>query len=265
MHQCRGDGGVILLVGALPFISTLLGGLAVFRLQHRLHAVMALAAGVIVATALVDLLPESIELIGTDRAPFMAGAAAVIGYLLYASVEAFIHQSSYEHGHDPLQDPGAPHEHSLTLTKGPTILGWVAPGGLIVHSALDGLAIGLGFEAGTEVGLIVTLAVVVHDFADGLNVVTLALAGGQSRNGALVLLALDAAAIIFGLAISQLIVLSPEALGLVIGVMAGAFIAIGAGHLLPEAQHRSGANVSPLVLLTIAGAALVVAIRLLLA
>ena len=70
---------MILVVGILPFISTLLGGIAVFRLQHRLHAVMSFAAGVIVATALVDLLPEAIELIGTDRAALMAGAAAVLG------------------------------------------------------------------------------------------------------------------------------------------------------------------------------------------
>jgi len=258
---------VILLVGILPFFSTLLGGIAVFRLQHRLHAVMALAAGVIVATALVDLLPESIELIGTDRAPFMAGVAAVIGYLVYATVEAFIHQSSYEHGHDPEQDPYAPHEHEPAAKgNGARFLGWLAPAGLIVHSTLDGLAIGLGFEASPQVGLIVLLAVLVHDFADGLNVVTLALAGGRSRNAALVLLTIDAAAVIVGIGISQVLPLTEEQLGLFIGIMAGAFIAIGASHLLPEAQHRRGGmSVSPLIALTVFGAVLVVAIRAILA
>ena len=254
---------MILLVGVLPFVSTLLGGIAVFRLQHRLHAVMAFAAGIIVATALVDLLPEAIELIGSERAPFMAGVAAVIGYLIYATVEAFIHQSSYEHGHDPEQDPYAPHEHEVAAQgNGSGLLGWIAPAGLILHSTLDGLAIGLGFEAGNEVGLIVLLAVVVHDFADGLNIVTLALAGGRGRAGALILLGIDAAATVIGIAISQVIRLEPEQLGLVIGVMAGAFIAIGASHLLPEAQHRRGSmRLSPLVALTISGAVLVVVIR----
>ena len=254
---------MILLVGVLPFVSTLLGGFAAFRLQHRLHAVMALAAGIIVATALVDLLPEAIELIGSDRGPFMAGVAAVIGYLIYAAAEAFIHQGSYEHGHDPEQDPYAPHEHEVaTQGSGNGLLGWIAPAGLILHSTLDGLAIGLGFEAGPEVGLIVVLAVVVHDFADGLNVVTLALAAGRGRIGAFVLLALDAAATVVGIGISQVVTLEAETLGLVIGVMAGAFIAIGASHLLPEAQHRRGATkLSPLVALTIIGAVLVVLIR----
>jgi ZIP family zinc transporter len=224
---------------------------------------MAVAAGILVATALVDLLPESIELIGTERGPFLAGAAAVVGYLLYAAVEAFIHQSSYEHEHEPGQDPDSPHHHVHPTAASParSILGWLAPAGLIVHSALDGLAIGLGFEAGTEVGLVVTLAVVVHDFADGLNVVTLALAGGRGRAGAVTLLAVDAAATIVGIAISQVVSLPPEQLGIVLGGLGGAFVAIGAGHLLPEAQHRRGINVTPLVALTVVGAVVVVLTR----
>jgi ZIP family zinc transporter len=135
---------------------------------------------------------------------------------------------------------------------------------LIVHSVLDGLAIGLGFEAGTEVGVIVTLAVIVHDFADGLNVVTLALAGGRGRAGALVLLAFDAAATIVGIAVSQVVTLAPDQLGILLGGLAGAFVAIGAGHLLPEAQHRRGISVTPLVALTVVGAAIVVVTRSLL-
>ncbi|MEX2547228.1 MAG: ZIP family metal transporter [Chloroflexota bacterium] len=256
---------MIWLVAVLPFISTLLGGIAVFRLQHRLHAVMAAAAGILVATALVDLLPESIELIGVADGPFLAGAAAVVGYLLYSAVEAFIHQSSYEHEHEAGQDPDAPHEHPVRATQARAVLGWLAPAGLIVHSVLDGLAIGLGFEAGTEVGVVVALAVVVHDFADGLNIVTLALAGGRGRAGAIVLLAFDALATIVGIGISQVVALAPEQLGIVLGGLAGAFVAIGAGHLLPEAQHRRGINVSPLIALTVLGAAVVIVTRLLLA
>src|SRR3954462_4894287 len=182
----------IWLVGGLPVTSTLLGGLAVFRLRHRLHAVMALAAGVIVATALTDLLPEGIEMIGGEDAAVKAGIAAVVGYLVYAAVEAFIHQGSYEHGHPVAVDPYLPHEHSEPMSAARHTLGFVGPAGLIVHSTLDGLAIGLGFEASAQVGILVLVAVLVHDFADGLNVVTLAFAGGGSRRGALVLLGLDA-------------------------------------------------------------------------
>ena len=254
---------MILLVGVMPFTSTLLGGLAVFRLRHRLHAVMALAAGVIVATALTDLLPEGIEMIGGEDAAVVAGIAAVIGYLVYAAVEAFIHQGSYEHGHPASVDPYLPHEHDQPTSGARSRLGFVGPAGLIVHSTLDGLAIGLGFEASTQVGILVLFAVLVHDFADGLNVVTLAFAGGRSRGDALVLLALDAAAPVLGIVISQLIAVEAHSLGVLLSVFAGAFIAIGASHLLPEAQHREQARVSPLVALTVLGAAIVVGVRLL--
>jgi ZIP family zinc transporter len=254
---------VIWFAAALPFVSTLLGGFAVFRLRHRLHAVMAAAAGILVATALVDLLPEAIELIGSEEAAVLAGAAAVVGYLIYASAEAFIHQSSYEHRHTPGQDPNEPHEHAAPLTAARSALGWLAPSGLIVHSVLDGLAIGLGFEAGTEVGVIVTLAVVVHDFADGLNIVTLALAGGRGRGAAIGLLAFDAVATFVGIGISQVVTIAPDQLGIMLAALGGGFIAIGAGHLLPEAEHRQGANVSPLVVLSILGAVVVLGTRVL--
>lgn len=254
---------LIWLVGILPFISTLLGGIAVFRLQHRLHVAMAAAAGILVATAFVDLLPEAIELIGSEDAPFLAGAAAVVGYVVYAAVEAFIHRGTYEHEHEPDQDPRAPHVHPVAISPTRSMLGWLAPAGLIVHSTLDGFAIGLGFEAGTDVGVIVTLAVLVHDFADGLNIVTIALAGGRGRMAAIVLLVLDAVAAILGIGLSQVIPLGSEQLGILLGVFGGAFVAIGAGHLLPEAEHhRRGASVSPLVAVTVLGAALVVVTRM---
>ena len=254
---------MILLVGILPFISTLLGGMAALRLRHRLHPAMAAAAGILVATALVDLLPESIELIGEDNGPLLAGAAAVVGFLVYTAVEALIHQQSYEHGHPRAEDPDAPHAHDPQPVVASSALGWLAPAGLIAHSVLDGLAIGLGFEAGTEVGIVVTLAVLVHDFADGLNIVTVALAGGRGRAAAIVLLALDAVASIVGIAASQVVTLAPEQLGILLGGFGGAFIAIGAGHLLPEAQHGRPSGAPSLAAIAAGGAVVVVAVRML--
>jgi ZIP family zinc transporter len=251
-----------LLIGALPFASTLLGGLAVFRFRHRLHAVMALAAGVLVATALTDLLPEGIALYGGgEDAAVAVGAAAVVGFLIYAAVEAFIHSGTYEHGHPAAVDPYLPHEHDEHADATRSTLGWIGPAGLILHSVLDGLAIGLGFEASTQIGVLVLMAVLVHDFADGLNVVTLAFAGGRSRRSALVLLALDALAPVLGIAASLVINVEAPVLGMLLGVFGGAFIAIGASHLLPEAEHGELRGASPLVALTVIGALIVLGVR----
>src|SRR5713226_1120205 len=111
---------------------------------------MAFAAGVLVATALADLLPEATDLIGKDASPILPGAAAVVGFLLFSGLEAFIHRETWEHEHERLAsgfDPTDSHEHP-SEAKGVSPLSVVGPISLIAHSTLDGLAIGLAFQIG---------------------------------------------------------------------------------------------------------------------
>ncbi len=237
----------------LPFVSTLLGGWAVLRLQHRLHPIMAFAAGVLVATALAELLPESSTLLGHDA--LLVGGLAVFGYVLFAGLEASLHRGAWEHQHD-VSHPGdedTPHTHAAPR------MGVVGAAWMIVHSLLDGLAIGAAFRAGSDVGLTVGVAVLAHDFADGMNVTALALQ--RSRGAAIVMLALDAIAPPIGAALGFHIALPERALGMMLAVFAGAFLALGAGHLLPEAQHRKPDRAPRLVVLTAVGASLVLLIR----
>ncbi len=258
----------------LPFFSTLLGGYAALRLRHRLHAFMALAAGVVVATAVADLLPEAFELAGPDGT-LGVGIAAVVGFIGFSLVEAFLHQSSFEHAgeHEGVDDHGHEHgeHHTPQASSGDPvvrkasapswILGVLPPISLIIHSTLDGLAIGLAFQAGGQIGLIVLLAVLAHDFADGMNVVTLALDAARGRGLAIGLLIVDALAPVAGAALSTVVAVSPGVLGLLLASFAGVFIAVGAGHLLPESQHRDPRQGPALVALTALGAAAVLLIR----
>lgn len=243
----------------LPFFSTLLGGVAAIRLRHRLHAFMALAAGVVVATAVSELLPEAFELVGEDSA-LRVGIAAVVGFVGFSLVEAFLHQASFEHGGeegDPGHGPG--HERDRPGPSG--VLAILPPVSLIAHSTLDGLAIGLGFQAGAEIGFVVLLAVLAHDFADGMNVVTLALDAARGVGLAVALLILDALAPLAGAALSVVVTIDRPTLGALLASFAGVFIAIGAGHLLPESQHRDPARGPALVLLSGVGAAIVLVVR----
>jgi ZIP family zinc transporter len=224
---------------------------------------MAFAAGVLVATALADLLPEATDLIGTTVSPLVPGAAAVVGFLLFSALEAFIHREAWEHEHERLPsrvEPCETHEHP-SETRRTSRLSLVGPMSLIVHSTLDGLAIGLAFRAGSEVGLLVGLAVLAHDFADGMNVVTLALTGGGPVTVARVLLLLDALAPPVGAAIGTFAQLDNIVLGFLLSAFAGVFLAVGAGHLLPEANHRRPGESVQLVLLMSAGAVIVLVIR----
>ena len=265
----------------LPFFSTLAGGYAALRLRHRLHAIMALAAGVVVATAVADLLPEAFQLVGEGRV-LDVGIAAVVGFIGFSLIEAFLHQTSFEHAgshdhaHNDAHDHGLKHERdhdhdaaraaaleaARTGRARPSVLlGILPPASLIVHSTLDGLAIGLAFQAGTELGFIVLLAVLAHDFADGMNVVTLALDAARGERLAVGLLLVDAIAPVAGAALSTLITISPTTLGVLLATFGGAFIAIGAGHLLPESQHRDPRRGPALVALSAVGAAIVLFVR----
>jgi zinc transporter ZupT len=258
---------VLLVFAILPFFSTLLGGGAALRLRHRLHPFMAFAAGVLVATALADLLPEATDLIvasNPDAQPFIPGAAAVVGFLLFSALDAFVHRETWEHGHQRLSspvDPDVPHEHTAPVPTARRRFGLVGPISLIAHSMLDGLAIGLAFRANTEVGLLVGVAVLAHDFADGMNVVTLSLSGGARLRPASMLLVLDALAPIVGTAIGTFASIESTVLGVLLAGFAGVFLAIGAGHLLPEAHHQKPSASPMLTGLAAAGAALVLGVR----
>jgi len=258
---------MLIAFAILPFFSTLLGGSAAIRLRHRLHPFMAFAAGVLIATAVADLLPEGTALIGAGANPVLPGAAAVLGFLAFSALEAFVHRETWEHEHErlaPHSEAATPHEHALITPRGNSPLSLLGPISLITHSTIDGLAIGLAFRAGAEVGLLVGVAVLAHDFADGMNVVTLWLSSGGRLSSARVLLLLDALAPPIGAAIGTFAQLDDVVLGFLLAAFSGVFLAIGAGHLLPEAQHGRPGSSPTLVVLSGAGAALVLAIRLVL-
>ncbi len=250
------------LAALLPFFSTLLGGMAALRFHHRLHPFMAFASGVLVATAIVDLLPEAQALVGPERG-VEVGIAALIGYLVFTLIESFIHQQSFEHALDHDHAPGTAeaheHEHERPAVGG--LLAVLPPASLIIHSTLDGLAIGLAYQAGAGLGLIVLLAVLAHDFADGMNVVTLALEAARGRRLAIGFLVLDALAPVVGAGLSLVIAIPDVALGWLLGSFAGVFIAIGASHLLPESQHERPSDGPLLIGLSALGAVLVLVVR----
>jgi len=258
---------IVPIAAVLPFFSTLAGGIAALRLRHRLHAFMALAAGVVVATAVADLLPEAFDLVGLDHA-LQVGIAAVVGFIGFSFVEAFLHQTSFEHAPGEEHDDHEPDHGHVPGAAGPRvaagpngILAILPPVSLILHSTLDGFAIGLAFQAGGSIGLIVLFAVLAHDFADGMNVVALAFDAARGERTAVVLLVLDALAPLAGAGLSVLVSIPAAVLGLLLASIAGVFIAVGAGHLLPEAQHHNRAQGPALVALATIGAVVVLFVR----
>jgi ZIP family zinc transporter len=112
----------------------------------------------------------------------------------------------------------------------------MAGSALVLHSMMDGFAIGAGFQAGTGVGIVVALAVIAHDFADGFNTYTVTELYGNSRRRAMTLLVLDAIAPVVGAALTLLIAIPPVALGLYLGFFAGFMLYLAVSDILPEAH-----------------------------
>jgi zinc transporter ZupT len=213
-------------------LSTLAGGLTALRLRKHIETVMALSGGVVVAVALFDVLPEAIDGIDDSRRVTSLVAA---GFLLFL----FFQRAIVLHHRD---DPEAARAHHR--------VGAFGAAALSVHSFVDGLGIGLAFGVNTLTGVLVFIAVISHDFADGLNTVTFVLRQRGERRQALRWLAIDAAAPFFGAVVGSLLSVSDEALAYLLALYAGFFLYVGAADLLPAAHART----SPLrVALTLIG------------
>lgn len=122
---------------------------------------------------------------------------------------------------------------------------------LSAHSFVDGFAIGLGFQAGVHVGVIITVAVVSHDFADGINTVTVMVNSGNSAKSSLRMLLLDAIAPVLGAACALVIAVPERTLIYILPFFAGGFLYLGASDLLPEAHESNPPAVS--LVLSLAG------------
>jgi zinc transporter ZupT len=124
-------------------------------------------------------------------------------------------------------------------------VGALGAAGLSLHSFVDGLGIGLAFQLGNATGYLVFLAVVTHDFADGLNTVNFILSQSGERKQALRWLAADSLAPLLGATVGVFVTVSEHTLGQLLAVYAGFFLYMGATDLLPEAhQHPSARRVA---------------------
>jgi zinc transporter ZupT len=219
-------------LASVTVVSTLVGGLVAFRLRHALPTLIALTGGVVVAVALFDVLPEAIHALAAPRRVTTLVGVGFIGFFL---VERFL---VLHHRDEPEQ------------ARAHARVGALGAAGLSLHSFIDGLGIGFAFHVSTSTGLLVFLAVVTHDFADGMNTVSFVLRQSGDRRSARLWLAADSAAPLLGAIVGSSVAISERGLGYVLALYTGFFLFIGATDLLPEAHsHPSWRRVG----LTVAG------------
>lgn len=216
---------IAVLLSVTTFFSTLLGGLTALRFRDRLHRFLGYTAGVLLGVVAFDLLPEIIDLVHETHIPtIMPMLALVVGFMVFHIVEKsiLIHHSQ---------------EHEYELHHHPDV-GVASALALIGHSVLDGVAIGLGFQAGGAIGVAVAIAVVAHDFSDGLNTVNLMLVNKNSTRRSRVMLIIDALAPVVGAFSTLFFTLPDHLLVLYLGFFAGFLLYISTSEILPEAHSK---------------------------
>lgn len=219
-------------LAGLTVVSTLLGGLLAFRLHRAIATLIAFTGGIVVAVALFDVLPEAISAVD---APRTVTTLVGVGFIAFFLAQRFL---VLHHRDEPEQ------------ARAHARIGALGAGALSVHSFLDGLGIGLAFHVSTATGLLVFLAVVTHDFADGMNTVSFVLRQSGDRRSARAWLLADAFAPFLGAIVGASLTISERGLGYVLALYTGFFLFIGATDLLPEAHsHPSWKR----VWLTVAG------------
>jgi ZIP family zinc transporter len=216
-----------ILLSIVAFISTLGGGLFVARFRNRFGIITAFAAGVLIAVPLFDLLPESAQLASSTGMPFRNVMYAVaVGFIFLLILERYF---SVHH----VCEAGVC--RNVRHPKG----GFFGASELSAHSFMDGFAIGVGFNIDAHVGMIVAAAVILHDFSDGVNTVTVMLHSGNSLKNSLRMLYVDALTPVLGAVVSQAVKMPEHYLVLLLSFFAGGFLYIGASDLLPEAHEKN--------------------------
>jgi zinc transporter ZupT len=226
---------VIVGLAFTTFCSTLIGGTFAIRLRKALPYFFAFAAGSLIAVSFFDILPESLDIsksVGLSIRDIMI--TIVASFLFYSLLEKFLlvhyHEEDGGHGH---------------------VMGPVGAGSLVIHSFLDGVAIGVAYQVNPTVGLLVALAVIFHDFTDGINTVTLMLKNKQHVRNAKIFLLMDAIAPVLGVTIASVIQIDQIVLALILAVFVGEFIYIGAVNLMPETRKYPNWKIAASTILAI--------------
>jgi len=215
---------IIIIMAVATFISTLIGGAVTIKFRNVLPYFFAFASGSLIAVSFFDILPECLEISKSIDLP--------LRYVMITTVASFFFHSLLEkyflthHYHE-----GEEKEHGH-------IMGPIGAGGLVLHSFLDGVAIGTAYQVNASVGLVVALAVICHDFTDGVNTVTLMLKSKHPVQNAKLFLLMDALAPVLGVLFASLVSISPVILALILAAFAGEFIYLGAANLLPETHKH---------------------------
>jgi ZIP family zinc transporter len=239
-----------LIFGVLASVNVLLGGILVLKLKNYFNNILGLAGGVMLGVVVFEILPEIFHLSIELQVPIFLGLFSLAFGILFFHLLSFFFPL-HEHGHHEHES----HAHHKHLNKGLGIYGAIL---MIGHSFIDGFGIGAGFLISNTVGLAIALAVLVHNFSDGVNTSSTLLHFNINKSRFRLLFGLSIFAPILGVVTSIFFQVSEVFIYYYLGFFAGSILYLAISDILPQA-HADRKQKLP-VLMTLLGVLLVVLI-----
>jgi len=219
-----------ILLGLTAAAANIFGGAIIVQRhweRRYLRYFVALGAGFMLATALVEMVPESIERNGKTGALLVLAGYLIIHFFEHTVTPHFhfgeeTHRDEFVHAHS---------SYSVLL-------------GLVIHTFFDGIAIASGFLVSNWLGWQIFFAIFLHKIPEGFTVSSVMLASGRSRGlawGSSVLLGGSTLAGVLTMAIFR------HHVGAGLPLSAGVTIYVAASDLVPEVNKEPAMKMALLV------------------
>jgi zinc and cadmium transporter len=217
--------------------------------QHLLS----LAAGALLATAFVHLLPEAFEGQIGAKALFSALLIGIVFFFLLDKAELWHHghehhyalqdtereqehEHRHAHGHSQPHDPGHHHHHARAG-------GWAVLTGDSVHCFGDGILIASAFMAELRLGLVAAVAVLAHEVPHHIGDLVVLRHTGTTRQWAVVKVSLAGAGTALGGVVGWWLLESlRDYLPYFLVVASSSFVYVALADLIPQLQRQLSAR-----------------------
>ena len=215
------------LISLIAGLATCFGAIIVMILgdprEKTLSVLFGLAAGIMAAVIVLDLLPSALEQ-GTFRQTATGFSIGIIIMLILDMVLSQIY-TPVKRGSDNI----------AYFRK----MGYLVGTGIALHDLPEGIAIAAGFSAHQQLGLVIALAIGLHNIPEGMATATPLKIGGISNTKILLLNIILSMFTPLGAFIGLLLLnLSPHHISVLLAVAAGAMTYIVKNELLPESRRR---------------------------
>ena len=233
-------------------------------LHRRLPLLVSLAAGFLVGGAMLHLLPEAMEALGTGLDLPLLFLAGFLGFFLLERYLWFHHHGGQAPSGNPDADPHRP-GHGLDedcAEPHPVVVMNLV--GDAVHNLIDGMAIGAAFMIDPAAGVATTIAIALHEIPQEIGDFAILVHGGLSVRRALIFNLLSALVAVVGVGVALVVGHRVDGFSAaLLPVTAGSFMYIAAADLIPEIhRHRDRSRAAAQALYLFGGVGLMLLLRL---